>query len=56
MLRWLVGLAELIWYKKKQRFIFKRPGSDSLGEDCPIFYLEVTGSAALIMQAWNTAV
>ena len=51
MLRWLIELAELIWYKKKQRFIFKRPDSDSLGEGCPVFYLEVTGSAALIRKA-----
>ena len=57
MLRWLIGLAELIWYKNicevhyMQRYIFKRSGLDSVGGGCPIFYLEVTGSASLIRKA-----
>ena len=53
MPRWL---AELIWYKKTgevhcmQRYIFKRSGLDSMGGGYPIFYLIVTGSAALIVK------
>ena len=34
-----------------QRYIFKRSGLDSVGGGFPIFYLEVTGSAALIRKA-----
>ena len=34
-----------------QRYIFKRSGLDSVGGGCPIFYLEVTGSPALIRKA-----
>ena len=37
--------------QKKQTFIFQKPGSDSLGGGCPIFYLEVTVSTALIRKA-----
>ena len=57
MLRRLKGLAELIWYKKTcevhymQRYIFKRSGLDSVGGGCPTFYLEMTGSTALIRKA-----
>ena len=57
MLQWLIGLAELIWYKKTcevhymQRYIFKRSGLDSVGRGYSIFYLEMTGSAALIRKA-----
>ena len=35
--------------QKKQRFILIWPGSDPLGGDCPIFYLEVTGNTALVI-------
>ncbi len=37
--------------QKKQRFIFKMSGSDSLGGDYPIFYLKMAGSSALIRKA-----
>ena len=56
--RWLIGLAELKWYKKTcevQSYIFERSELDSVGGGCPIFYLELTGSAALIRKGLSNA-
>ena len=61
MLRWLIGLAELIWYKETcevhyiQRYIFKRSELDSVGGGGPILYLEVTGECCSNGRCRNAA-
>lgn len=56
MLQWTIGLTEIIWFKKKHVRLSLYMGIRKVrvrlcGRRLPVFYLEVTGSTALIRKA-----
>ena len=50
MLRLVNRISGINMVQKTQRFMFKWLESDPLGGDCPILYLQVTGSVPTTQQ------